>query len=94
MNNNESRNPFKPIINLFSRFNLVIFIVVVVGGLITSVLILTKILNVPYASTSTSNTNTTTFDESTIVRLETLKTSSDNVVDQQLPDGRINLFSE
>jgi len=94
MKNKESKNPFKPIADVFSRFNLVIFIVVVVIGLITSVLILNNILHLPYDANGVDPNGTTKFNEATIVRVNSLKTSSDNSVDQSAPSGRINLFSE
>jgi hypothetical protein len=95
MKNKISKNPFKPIINVFARFNLVIFITVIVGGLIASILTLNNILRLPYDPGSfTTQNSTITFDETTIVRVNALKTSSDNLVDQPVPSGRINLFSE
>lgn len=94
MENEESKNPFKPIIDVVSRHNLVIFIIVVVSGLITSILILNNILRLPYTATSVDPNSTTKFDEATIVRVNSLKTSSDNSIDQSIPSGRVNLFSE
>ena len=94
MEDEESKNPFRPIIDIFSRYNLVIFIIVVVSGLITSVLILNNILRLPYVTTSVDSNGTTKFDEATIVRVNSLKTSSDNSVDQSTPSGSVNLFSE
>lgn len=94
MENKESKNPFKPIIDVFCRHNLVIFIIVVVSGLVTSVLILNNILRLPYTATGVDPNGTTKFDEATIVRVNSLKTSSDNSIDQSIPSGRVNLFSE
>jgi len=94
MKNKASNNPFKPIVDVFSRFNLVIFIVVIVSGLIASVLILNNILDLPYATTSIDSGDTMKFDEATIVRVNTLKISSDNLANQPSSSGRLNLFSE
>lgn len=95
MNNKVNRNPFSPIANFFGRFNVVIFIVVVAGGLIASIMILNNILQLPYeASNPTGSTgNTVVFDETTITRLNKLKTSDTNATDQILPSGRINPFN-
>lgn len=98
MNIKSFTNPLKPIINTITRFNLVIFILIVVGGLIISILILNDILRLPYDTSnyksSNSGTVKITFDETTILRLEKLKKSSDNSTNQPLPPGRINPFSE
>lgn len=94
MKDKTSKNPFKPIIDVFSRYNLVIFIVVVVSGLITSVIILNKILLLPYNSSFSDTSDVMKFDEATITRVNTLKTSDENLTEQQILSGRINLFSE
>lgn len=83
-------HPLKFIIHLIDRFNFVLFIVIVAGGLIFSILILNNILTQPYGS----DTNATTFDRSTINRLMKLETSSNNTSHNNLPTGRINPFSE
>lgn len=92
MNDKTNKNPFAPIANFFTRFNVVIFIVVVASGLIAAILIINNILQLPYKTTSNTINNTqTTFDESTIVQLNKLKTSDQNT-NPTLPTGRINPF--
>lgn len=92
MNDKTSKNPFAPIVNFFTRFNVVIFIVVVASGLIAAILIINGILQLPYETTGNIiNNSQTTFDESTIVQLDKLKTSDQNV-NPTLPTGRINPF--
>jgi len=94
MKDKTSKNPFKPITDFFTRFNVVIFIVVVVVGLVGSILILSQILNIPYSDEIlNSGKASTTFDEPTIQRVNSLQTSDSNSAS---PDatGRINPFSE
>jgi len=77
------------------RYNLVLFIVMVVGGLIASIMILNNILNQPAAVTTDSTTNSAvTFDQVTISRLSKLETSANNASYNTLPSVRINPFSE
>jgi len=86
---------FAPIANAFRRYNLTIFIVVLVGGLVTAVLMLNATLQ---ESSNTSNDpsslDITTFDQTTINRVKQLHTSDDKTSTFTLPPGRINPFSE
>jgi hypothetical protein len=89
-----SKNPFKPITDFFGRFNVVIFIVVVVVGLSGAILILSQILNIPYSDEIlNSGKASTTFDESTIQRVNALQTSDSNTVIPTDTVTRINPFS-
>ena len=96
MNNKPISNPSKSITNIFRRYNLTLFVVVIVGGLIFCVLILTNIMNrPPDDNVNTSSGGTTQFDQATIDSLSKYKASSDNLGTQVLPSsGRINPFSE
>jgi len=102
MNSTSMKNPFKPIVTLIKRFNLTLFIVIVVGGLIVSIMILTNIVNKPYeevnvntttTATPTSTTESATFDQTTINRLVKFETSDKNTNYQSLPSGRTEPFS-
>ena len=88
--------PTKPITSWLKRLNVTLFIVIVVGGLIYSVLILTNILQLlpDLDSDATSQTTSTQFDQTTINNVKKLKTSSDNSTIPTLPSGRTNPFSE
>jgi len=97
MNNISITASFKQFINLFARYNLVIFIVLISAGLVVSVLILNNIVSQPTNNSSNPSTNptaTSTFDQSTINRLNKLETSANNTSYQTLPAGRNNPFSE
>ena len=81
------------------RYNLIIFIVLVAGGLVSSILILNNIVTQPNTSTVV-NTNTvptstnTPADQQTINRLLKLENSTNNTSYKSLPSGRINPFAE
>lgn len=95
MKNNSIINPFNQFVRLIHRYNLVLFIVLVAGGLIASVIILNNILTQPSSNNvGSSNNNSTTSDQSTINRLTNLETSTSNNSYQTLPSGRVNPFSE
>jgi hypothetical protein len=85
-----------PIADVFRRYHVTIFIVVVVSGLATAVILLDGILQSSTNITGlTPTVGVTTFDETTINRLAQLHTSSDtSSVDTTLPPGRISPFSE
>jgi len=100
--NNTKRNkinPIKSILNLIKRYNLVIFIVILAGGLTFAIIALTEMLNGPTViitqSTVVSDTvDIITFDQTTINRINNLKTAEENSGEQVLPSGRLNPFSE
>jgi hypothetical protein len=98
MKNKALTNPLKPIMNIFARYNLVMFIIIVVAGLIIAILSLNHILKVPYDSANytspVTNTTTASFDTTTIARLNKLMASDNNSSSQTLPSGRINPFFE
>jgi hypothetical protein len=96
MNNKLNNNPLRPAINFLSRYNLIIFIVSVVVGLSLAILALNNILQTPFDSANlpSSGNGQVSFDETTITRINTLKTSADAPTKPTLPDGRIDPFSD
>jgi len=95
MNKKSTKNPFRPFINIISRYNLIIFITIIVASLIVAILTLNSILQLPYSDGySPTQSNGITFDKTIIDQLNKLKTSDVNSADQTLPSGRINPFSE
>jgi len=95
MKDKTKKNPFAPVIYFFSRYNLLIFVTIIVAGLSVSVLILASILQVPYDETSYgSSDSVVTFDESTINRINQLSTSEQNTTSSSGLSGRANLFAE
>ena len=95
MEKEANKKPLSPIVNIFNKYNLVMFIVIVAVGLAIAVLDLNYILQLPYIATDNATGNSTiTFDQTTITRLEKLKTSNENLSEQTFPSGRINPFAE
>jgi len=95
MQDDNKKNPMKPIAAFLSRYNLIIFIIIIVGGLIAAILDLSYILRSPYgdADDNASTSNGITLDTTTVNKLNNMKTSSENMT-QTLPSGRINPFSK
>lgn len=86
---------FRPIVVVFKKYSLTIFIVVLVGGLTTAVIILNNALQKSYETSGyTTSTDVTTFDQATINRVNQLHTSSGPATGYTAPAGRINPFSE
>ncbi len=84
-----------PIIRGFQRYSVTIFIVVLVSGLATAVLQFSNILQESSNTAGyTPPATVTTFDQSTINRIEQLHTSSGFNGQVTLPTGRINPFAE
>jgi hypothetical protein len=95
MNNKDMSTLIGPIVRGFKKYNLTIFIVILVGGLASAVLILNSALQQSSNTTDYQVTTTpTTFDQPTINRVKQLHTSSDSTTTIALPSGRINPFSE
>lgn len=95
MKNNDISTLFGPIARGFQKYNLTIFIVVLVGGLASAVLILNSALQKSSDTTGYQVTTTsTTFDQPTINRVKQLHTSDDPATAIALPSGRVNPFSE
>jgi hypothetical protein len=94
-NNVSMKSIFKPIAEVFRRYHVTIFIVVIVSGLATSVMLLNNILQ---SSTNISgysqNGTSTSFDQATIDQLDQLHTSADNTQTIDTSKGRISPFSE
>lgn len=94
-NNIDLTSIFKAIADGFRRYNLTIFIVVLVGGLATAVLMLNATLQQSSdVSGYTPDIKSAAFDQLTADRIMQLRTSSDTSASPTLPSGRINPFSE
>ncbi len=95
MKNTDIKSLFGPIAKAFRKYNLTIFIVVLVSGLAVAVLMLNQTLQqASNPGSYTSTLDSTTFDQATIDRITQLHTSSEPAADFQVPEGRINPFSE
>lgn len=83
------------LLGIIGRFHLVIFFVTTVLLLSIAVLLLSSIVNKASGLDSTpTNTASSNFDQSTIDRIDKLKTSDEPSQPLDLSKGRINPFSE
>jgi len=86
---------FKPIIPLFRKYHLTIFIVFVVAGLGFAVFTFTNLLGQTSTDTTyTSPISAGTIDQATLDRINALHTSDEPTPAMVTPPGRINPFSE
>lgn len=84
----------KQVIKLLHRFHVVLFVIIVLGGSAVVIFMLNGIIARSSESDGyTSNTNNANFDETTMKRIEELKTRDQNST-TGFPDGRINPFVE
>jgi hypothetical protein len=82
-------------VNGFRKYSVTIFLVVLVGGLVTAVLMLNTILQQSSNPDGyTSSLDNTTFDQVTIDKVNKLHTSAEATGASTLPGGRINPFAE
>jgi len=86
---------FKPLIRMFTRFHLTIFIVFIVAGLSYAVLL----LNDMFIDTSDTNgytppNDTGSIDQATLDRIKQLHTSDEAVSPLTQSGGRTNPFGE
>ena len=82
------------IINFLRRFHIVLFVIVVLGGLAIVILLLNNAIVASTQSNGyTPNTNNGNFDQATIKKIQDLQTTGQS--DQlTLPPGRTNPFVE
>ena len=94
-NNISLKSIFTSIAEIFRHYHVTIFIVVIVSGLATSVMLLNNILQ---SSTNISgysqNGTSTSFDQVTIDQINQLHASNENVQTIDTSKGRISPFSE
>lgn len=92
----KNSHPFAPLGRIIQRYNLTIFIVVLVSGLVASVLLLAATLREADPSRSPTQTQINTSfvsEDATITELNNLHTSSTNPT-YSAPAGRLNPFGE
>ncbi|NCQ54048.1 hypothetical protein COV88_02515 [Candidatus Saccharibacteria bacterium CG11_big_fil_rev_8_21_14_0_20_41_19] len=83
-----------PVVSTLKKLSLVIFIIVIAGGLVYAIMTISSILTQPPSDSSKKSTNSASIDQATVNRLNRYKTSDVNSTNQSLPSGRINPFSE
>lgn len=83
--------------NFLIKYNIMIFVVVLVGLLSLCILILDQTLTQDYESSISDNNidkTQTSFDAQTTSQILKLNPSTTNPTDRPLPSGRISPFSE
>jgi hypothetical protein len=76
------------------RYHVVLFVVVVLGGLAAVIFTLNGIIVRSGSSSDSTPSLPTTFDQTTINHIEQLKTRNDSPATLDLPKGRTNPFVE
>lgn len=90
MKNSKTSSALHVIANIFIRFNVTLFIIILVGGLVTAVMILTNIMQAPGGDLLGPGVSSpSSFDDVTVERLNNLGSDSS----QNLPSGRVNPFA-
>lgn len=86
----------KAISRFLHRYHVVVFTVVILGGLAAAVFVFNNIIAQSSGTDTgyTSSANDTTFDKATIDRINQLKTSSDPEDKIDFSNGRTNPFVE
>lgn len=89
-------NVIKKAIVCIKKSNFAILIVVVAIALMFYVLLLNNIINLAFGDNTTSDnvSQFLTINETTVEKINLLKTSSSNSGYESLPSGRTDLFSE
>lgn len=95
MKNTSIKTTLLSFIATLRRYMVTIFIVLIVGGLSSAVILLNSILQDASDTTGiTSSLDNTSFDQATIDRVQQLHTSDDSLPELTLPNGRVNPFAE
>ena len=89
-----SLNLKRLIINVLHRYHVIIFVVFVLGGLVIAIFMLNNIIVQSGDTGDYTSTTTRNFDESTMKRIEELKTRDDPQAKLDLSNGRSNPFIE
>jgi hypothetical protein len=90
-----SINILKPIKKFLKRFHLTLFLILIVAGLSSAVLVINNTLEDTSTDPSyTSLINAGSIDQTTLTRLNDLHTSTEGNPAQTLPPGRINPVNE
>jgi len=77
------------------RFHVVLFVIVILGGLVIAIFLLNEtVVTSGESGDYTPATNSTSFDQATIKRIEELKTSNQGGGNLDLSGRRINPFVE
>ena len=90
----DSKKIITEVSSFLHRFHVMLFVIVMLGGLATLIFFLNTVLANATDTTKTPLSSQESFDQATIQRIEELNTNSDNTADIKFPSGRINPFVE
>lgn len=86
---------FKPIAFILGRYQVTLFFLFVMAGLIAAVLLLNSIItDSALGGDYTSPIRAGSIDQATLDRIQSLHTSSETAAPESRPSGRINPFAE
>lgn len=90
------RTLLQSITRSIKRYSLTVFIVLIAGGLSASVIMLKNAIDRsdPEQSNYRSTIDDSSFDQTTVDRINQLKPSAENTTAAPLPSGRVNPFGE
>jgi hypothetical protein len=90
-----SISPLKPITFIISRYQVTLFFLFIMAGLIAAVLLLNSIItDSTLGENYTSPISAGSIDQATLDRLQSLHTSNEKFPAESHPQGRLNPFSE
>lgn len=84
----------RTLFHVLGRYHIVIFVVVVLGGLAVAVFLLNNTVNSSSEDTTYTSPLSSSFDQQTIKRVEQLKTTNESSAPLDLSHGRTNPFVE
>lgn len=82
------------IISFLRRYHLILFVIIVTGGLIAIVLVLNDIVSGSTQQVTPVGTPSSSFDKATIDRIDKLRTGDEATTPLDLSNGRTNPFVE
>lgn len=95
MNINLSLDSIKKVFSTFlHRFHVIIFVIIVLGGVAASIFVLNNIVILSTDTSEYTPSTSATFDQETIERVKNLKTSDQSGDELDLSKGRVNPFVE
>lgn len=91
----KTRGSFSRLLLAFlKRFHLLLFFIFIVGCLSASVILINKTLTESTDEAYQSSINAGTIDQATLVKIQSLHSSSQPKTAPTLPQGRVNPFAE
>ena len=84
----------KPFGAFFRRFHMIIFFILLAGGVASAIILINQTLSTPVTEDYTSSISAGSIDQATLERIQSLHSSDSPSPAPELPTGRINPFAE